>query len=75
MPKVPAVTGNELIRALEKANFETVRQRGSHVRMEHEDGRTVTVPIHSNQSIGKGLLKKILRDVNLTVEELIALLG
>jgi predicted RNA binding protein YcfA (HicA-like mRNA interferase family) len=74
MPKLPVVTGNELIRALEKEGFVTVRQRGSHVRMEHEDGRAVTIPVHGNRAIGRGLLRKILRDAELTVEELVTLL-
>jgi len=42
MPKLPAVTGNEVIHALEKIGFQSVRQKGSHIRMQHEDGRVVT---------------------------------
>lgn len=46
-----------------------VRQKGSHVRLEHPDGRKTTVPIHSGESVGIGLLRKILRDVNLSPEQ------
>lgn len=69
MPKLPNVTGQETIKALEKIGFQVVRQKGSHVRMKHEDNRVVTIPIHANKSLGKGLLRKILRDAELTVEQ------
>ncbi len=69
MPKLPNVSGNEVIKALIKIGFEAVRQKGSHVRMKHEDNRVVTIPIHNNKSLGKGLLRKILRDADLTVDE------
>ena len=49
--------------------------KGSHVRMKHEDGRVVTIPIHSGKTLGKGLLLKILRDADLTKEQLIDLLA
>ena len=70
MPKLPIVSGNKLIKALTKIGFEAVRQKGSHVRMKHQDNRIVTIPIHNNKSLGKGLLRKILRDADLTIDEL-----
>jgi len=42
--------------------------------MKHPDGRIVTVPVHAGQDIGRGLLRKILRDAELTREAFIALL-
>lgn len=69
MSKLPIVSGQETIRALEKIGFQIVRQKGSHVRMKHEDNRVVTIPVHGNKSLGKGLLRKILRDAELTVEQ------
>ncbi|TFI54851.1 addiction module toxin, HicA family [Mastigocladus laminosus UU774] len=74
MPKLPAITGDKVIHALEKVSFQVVLQKGSHVRMQHEDGRVVTIPVHTGKTIGKGLLLKILRDAELSKEELIALL-
>ena len=74
MPKLPSLTAQELISALESIGFFIVRQKGSHVRMRHEDGRVVTIPIHAGKEIGKGLLLKILRDADLTKAELIDLL-
>ena len=42
--------------------------------MRHVDGRVTTVPVHKGQDIGRGLLRKILRDAELTREEFIQLL-
>ncbi|MFO8112613.1 MAG: type II toxin-antitoxin system HicA family toxin [Desulfosalsimonadaceae bacterium] len=47
-----------------------VRQKGSHVRLRHKDGRVTTVPCHSGQDIGKGLLRKIVRDTELSIDDL-----
>jgi len=74
MPKLPALTGNTIISALGNVGFQVIRQKGSHVRMIHEDGRVVTIPVHAGKTIGRGLLRKILRDAELTREEFIALL-
>jgi predicted RNA binding protein YcfA (HicA-like mRNA interferase family) len=57
MPPLPMVKARELIRTLEKAGFAIVRQRGSHARLEHKDGRMATVPVHPGQDIGRGLLR------------------
>ena len=74
MPPLPTIPGHRLIRALQRAGFEIVRQRGSHVRLRHPDGRITTVPVHSGQDVGRGLLRKILRDADLTADELLDLL-
>jgi len=74
MPKLPAITGNEVINALEKVGFQVIRQKGSHVRMQHENGRVVTIPVHAGKSIGRGLLRKIVRDAELSREEFMELL-
>ena len=74
MPKLPIVNAKKVIKALEKIDFKIVRQRGSHIQMKHEDGRFVTIPFHGSQTIGKGLLLKILRDAQLTKDDFIKLL-
>ena len=38
--------------------------------MKHTDGRVAVVPVHAGETIGPGLLGKILKDVEMTVEEL-----
>lgn len=74
MPRRKRLTGKELIRALKAAGFEVVRVQGSHHRLRHADGRVTTVPVHSGETIGPGLLGHILRDCDLTHEQLEALL-
>ena len=74
MQKIPILKAGDVIRALEKAGFVRVRQRGSHARFRHPDGRVVTVPVHPGQDIGRGLLRKILRDAELTLQEFLNLL-
>ncbi len=74
MARLPMLKSRQVIRALEIAGYQVVRQRGSHARFRHEDGRVVTVPIHPHQDIGRGLLRKILRDADLTPDEFLELL-
>jgi predicted RNA binding protein YcfA (HicA-like mRNA interferase family) len=59
------------MRALEQAGFTVTRQRGSHIFLDHPDGRTTVVPVHGNESIGRGLLGKILRDVEMNRDEFV----
>ncbi len=68
--KLPRITGKRLVAALERLGFEVVRVRGSHNFLRHSDGRTTIVPIHAKETIGPGLLGKILRDCEVTREEL-----
>jgi predicted RNA binding protein YcfA (HicA-like mRNA interferase family) len=75
MAKLPSPTGAELIDALQKVGFYVVRQKGSHVCMRHADDRVVTIPVHARKVVGKGLPLKILRDADLTKDELIDLLN
>ncbi len=74
MPPVPAVRGDRLVRALEKAGFKVARVVGSHHIMRHPDGRGTTVPVHPGREVAKGTLRGILKDTGLSVEELRGLL-
>lgn len=74
MTVLPSVSGKELLAALKKAGFEVARVKGSHHFLRHPDGRTTVVPIHSGETIGPGLLSKILRDCDLSRDALHKLL-
>jgi predicted RNA binding protein YcfA (HicA-like mRNA interferase family) len=63
-----------MVRALQKAGFRVDRTRGSHVFLKHTDGRATTVPVHSGETLGPGLLRSILRDVELSTDDLADLL-
>ncbi len=69
MSGLPVVSGAQLIRALERLGWDVVRQRGSHVRLRHPERRTfLVVPLH--RELKRGTLRGILRDADLTVDEL-----
>lgn len=70
MSSFPAVTGTQLIKALRKLGFDVVRIKGSHHFVRHPDGRCTVVPVHRGETIGRGLLAQILRDCDLSREEL-----
>jgi predicted RNA binding protein YcfA (HicA-like mRNA interferase family) len=74
MSRTPRVTGSDLIAALAKTGFSVLRVKGSHHFLRHQDGRSTVVPAHSGETIGPGLLHKILRDCQMTAEELSGLL-
>jgi predicted RNA binding protein YcfA (HicA-like mRNA interferase family) len=70
MTKFQSITGSRLIRALRKLGFEVLRVKGSHHFLKHQDGRCTVVPLHRGETIGRGLLAQILRDCDITREEL-----
>lgn len=67
--KLPRVNASDAIRALEKAGFFLARQSGSHRIYKNAEGRRVTVPYHSGKELHPKILKSILRDADMTVEE------
>ena len=75
MSRNPRLSGSELIGALMRGGFQVIRVRGSHHFLRHNDGRTTVVPTHSGDTIGPGLLHKILHNCRLTVEDLLKLLN
>jgi predicted RNA binding protein YcfA (HicA-like mRNA interferase family) len=74
MKKLPAVGGRQVVKALQKVGFEAIRQRGSHVCLRHQDGRSTVVPIHKGEDLGPGILRKIIRDVEMERNNFINLL-
>ena len=70
MSRSPRITGSELIAVLANAGFHVIRIRGSHHFLRHEDGRSTVVPVHSGETLGPGLLNKVLHDCHLSVDEL-----
>lgn len=72
---LPVISGGEAVSAFQKIGYQVVRQRGSHIRMRHPDNpsrKPLTVPAH--KTLKAGLLRKLIRDANLTVEEFSSLL-
>ena len=67
MVKLPILSGREIIKILQKIGYREVRQSGSHIRLACFNKKSVTVPNH--KMISRNLLRKILRDVEISRDE------
>ena len=56
---------------LHNLGFDRVRQKGSHVFYRHPEGRTTTIPHHPGRDLARPLLREILREIDLTPEQLL----
>ena len=74
MTRLPSLTGEQVIKALGKTGFQVLRQRGSHIYLKHPDGWATVVPVHKGESVGRGLVRKIMHDAELSREEFLKLL-
>jgi len=68
MPRIPRLRGREVIVALRRAGFGVLRIKGSHHFLQHPDGRRTLVPVHAGETIGPGLMSKILSDIDMDAE-------
>lgn len=68
MPKLVPITPKKLAKILERIGFTKRDAEGSHIFFRHDDGRTTVIAMHRKE-LGRGILRKILNDVQLTVEE------
>jgi predicted RNA binding protein YcfA (HicA-like mRNA interferase family) len=67
MSELPILSGKEIIKALSKVGYSVVRQRGSHIRLHCPNKKSITIPNY--KSIDRSLLRKILRDAEITDDE------
>ncbi|MCL1935979.1 MAG: type II toxin-antitoxin system HicA family toxin [Defluviitaleaceae bacterium] len=68
MSKLKIITSFEMCKLLENMKFIEIRQTGSHRFYKNIDGRTTVVPIHS-KDLKRSLIRKILKDINLSIED------
>ena len=74
MPQLPVISGKDFVKFLQTLGFIVVRINGSHHRLKHPDGRVTTVPVHKNEELPKGLIRKIIReDMDMDLEEFLTL--
>ncbi len=71
MGKTPVLKPREVVERLAILGFSEVRQRGSHKQFRHADGRCTTVPFHKGRDISPILLRQIVRDVGMTIDEFV----
>ncbi|MBU1299438.1 MAG: type II toxin-antitoxin system HicA family toxin [Bacteroidetes bacterium] len=69
MGNIRPLKPKELARAIEKLGFRLIRQKGSHAVYRHDEGRWVTIPMHSGKDLSKGFIYKILKDAKLNWED------
>jgi predicted RNA binding protein YcfA (HicA-like mRNA interferase family) len=69
MSKVPILKPHEVSAILKRLRFVEVRKRGSHRQYLHSDGRVTTLPFHQGRDISPSLLRKIAKDINMTIDE------
>lgn len=72
MAKLPLISGKKAIKVFLKDGYHVVRKKGSHFRLHHTSKKPLTIPDH--KLIGKGLLRKILRDAEMSIENFLKLL-
>jgi predicted RNA binding protein YcfA (HicA-like mRNA interferase family) len=72
--KLPRVTADEVIKALEKVGFGISRQSGSHKIYKNAQGRRVTIPYHKGKTLHPKVLRNILNDAELSVDEFLKVL-
>jgi predicted RNA binding protein YcfA (HicA-like mRNA interferase family) len=70
MPPLPRLTAKEIITILERRGFSLARQSGSHKIYKNAEGKRVTVPFHGSAILHPKVLKSILRDAEIAIEEL-----
>ena len=75
MSKLPVVSGREIIRVLTKIGFEIVGRKGSHVRLKRRRNKELLiVVVLMHRELARGTLRSILRQANMTLEDLLRLL-
>ena len=68
--KLPLLSGREVHAALRRLGFREIHRKGSHVKMEHADGRRIVFPFHDE--IDRHTLRGALRDADIEEEDLVA---
>ncbi|MDR2559839.1 MAG: type II toxin-antitoxin system HicA family toxin [Oscillospiraceae bacterium] len=69
MSRLVLVNAANLEKLILKLGFAKMRQKGSHVFYRHADGRTTTIPFHTGRDIPRPLLRKILNEIKINVDE------
>lgn len=69
MTRLAIISAVDMERILVHLGFARQRQVGSHILFTHPDGRCTVVPFHKGEDLGRGLIRKILRDIDISPEE------
>ena len=69
MSKLTIISPEKMEKLLKHLGFKENRQRGSHKVFQHPDSRTTVIPFHKGEDLGRGLLRSILNDIDITIDE------
>jgi predicted RNA binding protein YcfA (HicA-like mRNA interferase family) len=69
LSKLKLVNAKTMERLLLRLGFAKVRQKGSHAFYKHPDGRVTTVPHHNAKALARPLIREILREIEITVDD------
>ena len=69
MSRLTLISAADLEKLIIKLGFVRIRQKGSHVFYRHADGRTTTIPFHLGKDLPRPLLREILRELNISIDE------
>jgi len=67
--KLPVISGRDAVKAFARIGYSVVRQRGSHMRLTHASDKRKNLTVPDHKTLGRGLLRKLIRDAEITVEE------
>lgn len=68
-PRLPPLKARDVIRCLQELGFIEMRRNGSHIFFQHPNGSTTVVQDHQGEDIGRGLLRAILRETDISLED------
>ena len=69
MSKLVLLNAREFEKILNRLGFVKLRMKGSHAIYRHSDGRTVSVPFHSSKDLSRSLLRDLLSEINVSIDE------
>jgi predicted RNA binding protein YcfA (HicA-like mRNA interferase family) len=69
MSKLQLIDAKSMEKLLVEIGFKRIRQKGSHVFFRHEDGRTTTVPFHSNKDLARPLIREIINEIKISIDD------
>ncbi len=73
-PRSKMLKARQVVKIVETLGFVCIRQSGSHMFFKHENGKCVTIPNHGGEDIGRGLLRQIVREIDIPLDTFIEML-
>jgi predicted RNA binding protein YcfA (HicA-like mRNA interferase family) len=69
MSKLQLIDAKKMEKLLLNIGFVKTRQKGSHAFYKHDDGRTTTVPFHISKDLARPLIREVLNEINISIDE------